>query len=75
MGEGGLVLSGGRVRFHSRLKESGGFRFLGFLYHWTPTRNGKANNLPSRSAAVEEEAMSKRFSTPGRDPVGKPAIS
>jgi len=46
LGKFGLELAeekSGLILFsRKRLKESGGFRFLGFLYHWTPTRTGKA---------------------------------
>jgi RNA-directed DNA polymerase len=46
LGKFGLELAeekSGLISFSRfRLKENGGFRFLGFLYHWTPTRTGKA---------------------------------
>ncbi len=51
-----------------RLKENGGFRFLGFLYHWTPTRTGKAKvqrmtdpkKLQASVAAFSEWIQAKR---------------
>ena len=45
LGKFGLELAGektGICRFsRERMEENGGFRFLGFLYHWTPSRNGR----------------------------------
>jgi RNA-directed DNA polymerase len=45
LGKFGLELAAeksGLVRFSRfALKDNGGFRFLGFLYHWTLSRNGK----------------------------------
>jgi group II intron reverse transcriptase/maturase len=72
LGKFGLELAGeksGLIPFSRfRLKESGGFRFLGFLYHWTPTRTGKAKvqrmtdpkKLQASVAAFSEWIRAKR---------------
>ena len=72
LGKFGLELAGektGLLRFsRHRLKENGGFRFLGFLYHWTLSRNGKPKvqrmtdpkKLQASVAAFSEWIQSKR---------------
>jgi RNA-directed DNA polymerase len=72
LGKFGLELAGektGMLRF-SRFtpEENGGFRFLGFLYHWTLSRNGKPkvqrmtdpNKLRASVAKFDEWIRSKR---------------
>lgn len=72
LGKFGLELAeekSGLIPFsRHRHKESGGFRFLGFLYHWTPTRNGNAKvqrmtdpkKLQASVAAFSEWIRGKR---------------
>ena len=72
LGKFGLELAGeksGLVRFSRYgLENNGGFRFLGFLYHWTLSRNGKPKvqrmtdpkKLRASVAAFSEWIQSKR---------------
>ena len=72
LGKFGLELAeeiSGLVRFSRYgMKENGGFRFLGFLYHWTLSRNGKPKvqrmtdpkKLQASVAAFSEWIKSKR---------------
>jgi RNA-directed DNA polymerase len=72
LGKFGLELAGeksGLVRFSRfALKDNGGLRFLGFLYHWTPTRTGKVKvqrmtdpkKLQASVATFSEWIRSKR---------------
>ncbi len=72
LGKFGLELAGeksGIVRFcRHATTESGGFRFLGFLYHWTLSRNGRPKvqrmtdplKLRASVAAFSEWIRSKR---------------
>jgi group II intron reverse transcriptase/maturase len=72
LGKFGLELAGeksGLVRFSRHaMKDNGGFRFLGFLYHWTLSRNGKPKvqrmtdprKLQASVAAFSEWIQSKR---------------
>ncbi len=72
LGKFGLELAGeksGLIPFSRHtLKDNGGFRFLGFLYHWTLSRNGKPKvqrmtdpkKLQASVAAFSEWIQSRR---------------